>query len=225
MTSLFIDDNSIHPTKGARIKGGGSWFVTKKQSHVRFLKEINISLYWRNVVIYITLTSGGTPPTKNTRSWGSMSNRDSVPGASPFWINFCSSVELWLGTVRKTFPCLPSLQAKISKLPLWPPPSLNFMNATCLAFSKFANAQQKLTTLTVMCVSRISPVFWGERKPLGPRTNFQFLVKISVLATYIATILNIAQQYVSFYDSITLTFLSECEARRCSSIWDIFPGL
>lgn len=158
MTSLFIDDNSIHPTKGARIKGGGSWFVTKKQSHVRFLKERKISLYWRNVVIYITLTSGGTPPTKNTRSWGSMSNRDSVPGASPFWMNFCSSVELWLGTVRKTFPCLPSLQAKICKLPLWPPPSLNFMNATCLAFSKFANAQEKLTTLTVMCVSRISLV-------------------------------------------------------------------
>lgn len=41
-----------------------------------------------------------------------MSNSESVPGASPFWINFCSSVELWLGMVRKTFPCLPSLQAK-----------------------------------------------------------------------------------------------------------------
>lgn len=60
----------------------------------------------------VTLISGGTPPTKNTVSFGSRSNSESVPGASPFWMNFCSSVELWLGTVRKIFPCLPSLQQK-----------------------------------------------------------------------------------------------------------------
>lgn len=60
----------------------------------------------------VTLISGGTPPTKNTVLLGSRSNSESVPGASPFWMNFCSSVELWLGTVRKIFPCLPSLQQK-----------------------------------------------------------------------------------------------------------------
>ena len=63
----------------------------------------------------ITLTSGGTPPTKNTMSLGSTSNSESVPGASPFWMNFCSSVELWLGMVRKTFPCRPSLKTKRTK--------------------------------------------------------------------------------------------------------------
>lgn len=33
--SLFNDANSIQPTKGARLRGGGSWFVKKKQSHER----------------------------------------------------------------------------------------------------------------------------------------------------------------------------------------------
>lgn len=56
------------------------------------------------------MISGGTPPTKNTVSLGSRSNKESVPGASPFWMNFCSSVKLWLGMVRNTFPCRPSLQ-------------------------------------------------------------------------------------------------------------------
>lgn len=54
----------------------------------------------RNFFLLITLTSGGTPPMKNTMFLGSMSNRESVLGASPFWMNFCSSVEPWLGIVR-----------------------------------------------------------------------------------------------------------------------------
>lgn len=58
----------------------------------------------------VTLNSCGKPPTKKTVSSGSRSNKESVPGASPFWMNFCSSVELWLGMVRKTFPCRPSLE-------------------------------------------------------------------------------------------------------------------
>lgn len=58
----------------------------------------------------VTLNPVGKPPTKNTVPSGSRSNKESVPGASPFWINFCSSVELWLGMVKKTFPCLPSLE-------------------------------------------------------------------------------------------------------------------
>lgn len=57
----------------------------------------------------VTLNPGGKPPTKNTMASGSRSNKESVPGASPFWMNFCSSVELWLGMVKNTFPCLPSL--------------------------------------------------------------------------------------------------------------------
>lgn len=78
-------------------------------------KTSMISVYDEMLEIGLTLTSAGTPPTKNTISLGSMSNSDSVPGASPFWMNFCSSVKLWLGMVRKTFPCLPSLQAKCTK--------------------------------------------------------------------------------------------------------------
>lgn len=58
----------------------------------------------------VTLNPCGKPPTKKTVSSGSRSNKESVPGASPFWMNFCSSVELWLGMVRKTFPCRPSLE-------------------------------------------------------------------------------------------------------------------
>lgn len=72
--------------------------------------------YYQRRIIYlslwgVTFMSAGTPPTKNTTSSGSRSNNESVPGASPFWMNFCSSVELWLGIVRKTFPCLPNLDA------------------------------------------------------------------------------------------------------------------
>ena len=121
ITSLFSKPNSMQPTKGARLRGGGSCVIKQRKTchHLGRTEEqddfIIIHLYQGIFGKAITLTSGGTPPTKNTTSFGSMSNSESVPRASPFWINFCSSVELWLGMVRKTFPCLPSLQAKSTK--------------------------------------------------------------------------------------------------------------
>lgn len=100
--------------EGARLKTIKFSYMSK--SGVKYWGDsITMNLYNEGLFIkYFTLTSGGTPPTKNTVLL-SISNSESLPGASPFWMNFCSSVELWLGMVRKTFPCLPSLQAWSTK--------------------------------------------------------------------------------------------------------------